>query len=606
MNAIELIKEKNNRGGIMYNERYLMKNYLDIYELIISFCNKNNLDDISFNRKVYHFVNDIKEKNIKCSNPFCDNYVEFKNSNIGYRRYCSNKCVGSDPKIIKIKEKKSLEKFGTRTPAESDIIKEKIIKTNLEKYGRKVPIPINEINKKLQEKYNVENISQIDYIKNKVKETKLLKYGDSGYNNYEQIKKTNKERYGYECSFQNELVKEKIKKKFLIKYGYEHPSKNDIIKQKTKETMLKLYNCENPSQSDYIQKIKRINKINKTLKRYDYLNIIDVDYDNKIFKFECVKGHKYEISFELFQNRKRIDTELCIKCNPIKSNSGQEIQLQDYIKSNYDGKISLNDRNIVGKELDIYIPGLKLAFEFNGIYWHNELYKSPNYHLKKTDLCEEKGIQLIHIYQDDWIYKNDIVKSMILNKLGKTENKIYARKTEIREITDNKLIREFLEKNHIQGFIGSKIKLGLFYNEELVSLMIFGNLRKNLGTIKNENHYELLRFCSKLNTNVVGGANKLFKYFINEYKPESVISYANRSWTKTDDNLYLNLGFNFVHKTQSNYHYVVDGVRRNRFLYRKDVLIKEGYSPDKTERDIMFEREIYRIYDSGCLKFEFI
>jgi hypothetical protein len=260
----------------------------------------------------------------------------------------------------------------------------------------------------------------------------------------------------------------------------------------------------------------------------------------------------------------------------------------------------MSERKIINGELDIYIPDLKLAFEFNGLYWHNELYKDKNYHLNKTELCEKNGIQLIHIYEDDWIYKQDIVKSMILNKLGKTSNKIYARKCEIREITDNKLVREFLDENHIQGFIGSKVKIGLFHENELVSLMMFGKRRVAMGKkTSEEGEFELLRFCSKLNTNVVGGGNKLFKHFVKNYDPKMITTYTDRSWS--NGNLYNQLGFKYEGKTDPNYYYIIDGIRHHRFNFRKDILVKEGYDPSLTEHQIMLNRKIYRIYDSGSL-----
>ena len=131
--------------------------------------------------------------------------------------------------------------------------------------------------------------------------------------------------------------------------------------------------------------------------------------------------------------------------------------------------------------------------------------------------------------------------------------------------------------------------------------MTFGKQRKNMGNKSEENTYELLRFCNKLNTSVIGGASKLFKYFIDNYKPEEIITYADRSWSQ--GNLYRKLGFDFIYETQPNYYYVVDGIRKNRFNFRKDILIKDGFDPNKTEREIMLERKIYRIYDSGQLKF---
>jgi len=191
---------------------------------------------------------------------------------------------------------------------------------------------------------------------------------------------------------------------------------------------------------------------------------------------------------------------------------------------------------------------------------------------------------------------------MILNKLNKTSDKIFARKTEIIEIFDNKLIRKFLDENHIQGFIGSKVKLGLFYDNKLVSLMTFGNRRVAMGKKSTkEGEYELLRFCNKLNTNVIGGASKLFKYFVNNYKPVEITTYADRSFSQ--GKLYETLGFKSQGKTEPNYYYIIDGIRHHRFNFRKNLLIKQGFDPNKTEHEIMIDRKIYRIYDSGNLKF---
>lgn len=152
--------------------------------------------------------------------------------------------------------------------------------------------------------------------------------------------------------------------------------------------------------------------------------------------------------------------------------------------------------------------------------------------------------------------------------------------------------------------VGTKISLGLYHQDELVSVMTFGELRKNLGNVAQENKYELLRFCNKLNITVLGGANKLFKYFVKIYSPEEVVSYADRSWTFNNGNtLYDKLGFKSKEVTKPNYFYVVDGVRRNRFNFRKDVLVKQGFDSNKSEREIMFERDIYRIYNSGNLRY---
>lgn len=293
----------------------------------------------------------------------------------------------------------------------------------------------------------------------------------------------------------------------------------------------------------------------------------------------------------------------CQQCAQEMTDSASERELYDFVRMAYDGVVMQNYRSILNdnKELDIYLPSAKLAFEFDGLYWHNERNQpSKSYHLSKTEECLSKGIQLVHIFEDEWIYKKDIVKSRILNLLGKSD-RIYARKCEIRNVSPS-TARLFLNNNHIQGFCSSAYRYGLYYNGELVSLMTFGNKRKNLGSKSINGHYELLRFCNKLNTTVIGGASRLFKHFIKEVKPIEIVSYADRRWS--NGNLYEKLGFTLTHKSQPSYFYVINDKRENRFKYRKDALVKEGYDSNKTEHEIMLERGIYRIYDCGCLVYD--
>ena len=137
----------------------------------------------------------------------------------------------------------------------------------------------------------------------------------------------------------------------------------------------------------------------------------------------------------------------------------------------------------------------------------------------------------------------------------------------------------------------------------MVSLMTFGNLRKVLGSKSKENSYELLRFCNKLNTNVIGGASKLFKYFIKKYDPKEIVSYADRRWS--NGLLYEVLGFNLTHKSKPSYYYVVNKKRVNRFSLRKDVLVsKYGCDEKMTEHEFCLSKGWYRIYDCGCLCFK--
>jgi len=442
----------------------------------------------------------------------------------------------------------------------------------------------------------------------KVKKTSIKNFGVEYYMQTEEYKKKVKEtdnnKYGCHHT-QNKETKDKKIKTNLELYGVENVFASSEIKKQIKRTNMIRYGVENPSYSKEIKdKLSIINKDIWNKKVTKEFNILSINGDNYEMICDCNKDHNFIIHRNLLSCRKTIKTILCTICNPTKSNTGLQSQIKNFINELNINTI-YNSRSIISPlELDIYIPELKLAFEFNGLYWHNEVNKENNYHLNKTELCEQQGIQLIHIWEDNWLYKQDIVKSMILNKLNKTPNKIFARKTIVKEIFDNNLVREFLDKNHIQGFVGSKIKLGLFYDNKLVSLMSFGNRRVVMGKKStNDGEYELLRFCNILNTNIIGGASKLFKYFINNYKPVEITTYADRSFSQ--GKLYETLGFKSQGKTQPNYYYIIDGIKHHRFNFRKDVLVKEGFDVNKTEHEIMLERKIYRIYDSGNLKFMF-
>jgi len=447
----------------------------------------------------------------------------------------------------------------------------------------------------------------------KFKNTNIERFGVDNPMKVQEIKekvvKTNMDRYGVKTTLLEPKTREKIKKTIKEKYDVDEILSNNDIREKGKKTLLSKYGVEHYSKTIDFYQLTYKRWENDAISKLENYNISDyILTDDRMIKIKCETcNNYYEISSKLLYGRYNEYKKLCTICNPIDSHiSGKELELISFIKNNYKEKIITNDKEILnGKELDIYLPDLNLAFEFNGVYWHNELYKDKNYHLDKTNDCEKQGIQLFHIWEDDWIYKNDIVKSMILNKIGKIKNKIYARKTEIKDISDkkyNKLIRDFLEQNHLQGFVGSKIKLGLFFNNNLVSLMTFGKKRLIMkSNSKSDDDYELLRFCNKLNLNVIGGASKLFNYFQNNYHPEKITTYADRS--HSNGNLYEKLGFEFNSKTVANYYYTVKKKREYRFNYRKEFLVKQGYDKNMTEHEIMLSRNIYRIYDSGSLKY---
>ena len=388
-------------------------------------------------------------------------------------------------------------------------------------------------------------------------------------------------------------IQDKIKKTNIERYGFERPTQNEEIKNKIKTTFKKLYDVDN------IMFNEEFRKNNYTIANDD-LYIRYTGGRMSEFKCDCGKNHNFEIDYSNYLQRKNRNCKLCTVCYPICENvSIKEKELYKFILNNYNGKIIENYRDHF--EIDVYLPDINIGFEFNGLYWHSDLFIEKDKHIKKLNYFKEKGIRIIYIWEDDWDLKNDIIKSQIKNWINITSDKIYARKCEIKEITDNKLIKKFLDDNHIQGNIHSNIKIGLFYLGELVSIMVFD---KNEGRKKlKEDEWNLSRFCNKINTSVIGAASKLLTYFTKTYKCNRIISYSDKSWS--NGNLYYKLGFKLVNESKINYKYIINNKRENKQKFTKKKLFKTEIDVEnKTEKEIMKDKNIPRIYDCGQLKFE--
>ena len=548
----------------------------------------------------------------------------------------------------------NLKKWGHDHPMKSEEVKNKIKNTNLERWGTEYVLQNKDIKEKIKEtliqKYGVDNPLKSEEIRDKSLKTKLEKYGDENYNNREKFKITILDRYGVYFTKTDQYIN-KLRNFSFIKYNVDHPLKSDEIRSKIKKTKLDKYGDENYNNIDKIKETSIIRwgvdsvlknkeireKIKETnFKKYGFYSNLSipeiVDKRKKIFqennnretiekyrniigdeytimKYEysmfCIShiDHEFQISTKNLYDRVKISKhcEICTICNPINSNSSSyENEIIDWLES-LQVKYFNKDRKILkNKELDIYLPEYNLAIEFNGLFWHSDRFKDMWYHREKTDECISKNIDLIHIYEDDWIYKKDIVKSIIKNRINKNKNKIYARQCEVLEI-DKFECEKFLKDNHIQGYARSKYKFGLYYRGELVSVMTFGYRRTN-----SKKEFELIRFCNKIENSVLGAASKLLNHFIkhNHYKGK-IISYADISMF--NGGLYEKLGFKFIHKTRPNYYWIVGDKRFHRFKFNKKNLINKFKSdPSKTENEIMKEMGNSKIWSCGQIRYEII
>ena len=426
-------------------------------------------------------------------------------------------------------------------------------------------------------KYGVENASQLEETRKKLSEINKA----NSVERTEKRNKTNMERYGT-CDFINS---DKAKKTIVEKYG-----------------SIENYNIEMGKKRK--ERFKNASK--KFCEENDcsvFSEIFEIGIKHKdttlnwCLKQTNVKLLMFENVFYIKNNDIPLINEQLNKIGKNYSHSSKDEQdLVKFIKSIFYDEIIENDRNIISpKELDIYIPSKKVAIEFDGLYWHStEHQKNKNYHLDKTIMCEEKGIRLIHIFEDEWKYRKDIVKSIIGSSLGVYKEKIFARKCEVKEINDY-IFRKFCNENHIQGECNSSERLGLFYNGELVQCVGFGKSRFT------RNETELLRMVTKLNTQVIGGFSKLMKYYNKE-----CISYVDRRLF--NGNGYLSSGFEKILINKPNYYYTKKFERFYRMNFTKKNIAKKfpkEFDESLTEEQNMEKLGYYRIYDCGTIKVKY-
>lgn len=283
--------------------------------------------------------------------------------------------------------------------------------------------------------------------------------------------------------------------------------------------------------------------------------------------------------------------------------SRAELKLQKFL-DDHGIKYIQNSKKILesGLELDIYIPDYNLAIEINGVYWHSyptfETSKQKSRHLDKTNECRDQNIQLLQFWDTEIDNQFEIVTNIILAKLGKL-NQVYARKCELREVPQ-KESKDFLNKYHIQGNCNSSVRVGLYYENELVLLMTFGRNR-----FTKDDSYELIRLCSKSGINVVGGASKCLSYFKSNYSFTTLYSFCDKRLSV--GNVYNALGFKSDGVTSPGYFWVEGGVKiHNRINFQKHKLksILENYNEDLSEAENMFNNKYRRLWDCGHYRFK--
>lgn len=407
------------------------------------------------------------------------------------------------------------------------------------------------------------------------------------------LKKTALKRYGVDSTFHLPEVKEKIANTIQRKYGVTNVKHSPEIQKKFKNTIKSRYTSWHKCRDGYNTILKNT-YITPNFSVHEYKGSFEEDgHTKRVYSFACtVCGEIFEDYVSWSHNRPR-----CEKCFPLKSHSFAEKEFLDYVAS-FGSPVETHKRNIISPyEIDAIIPSKKIGFEYNGLYWHSEWRgKSHSYHLAKLQLAEARGIRLLQFWETEWEFKQNVVKSIIQSAVDSSKNeRIEARKCVIKEI-DLPTAKHFLETYHIQGYVGCSKAYALEYNNEIVSVMTFSKPRYSKLF-----QWEIARFANKTFVTVVGGASRLFKKFVEENDPQSVITYSDRRLFTGE--IYKTLGFAFDGVTRPNYYYFYNGHKllESRVKYQKHKLQKLLPSFDKTltEWENMCANNYNRVWDCG-------
>jgi very-short-patch-repair endonuclease len=526
-------------------EKHVRINFPDLYEALKS------VPGGKYSEKIYRYFNpSVENKCVICGAP-----TKFKSIIVGYSRTCCVAHAAQDSERLSKIKQTTLERYGVENASQAESIKKKKEQTCLEHYG-------------------VKHIFSSPEVREKIKQTLQYKYGSENYSNRPLAEQTTLERYGVDNVFRLKEVWQK---------GYDARIKKGSYK-----------------------KISKSN-IERCIKRHDEI----ISISNGIFTCKCphegcnkCKNKTYDIPAGNFHTRKRFCIEPCTILQPIgqfNKNTNIERFIEEVLtECGIDVANRKEDRTILsGRGLDFYIPSHKLAIECNGCYWHSDVYKDKQYHYRKFKDCLDQGIQLISIWEDQVINSPEQVRNLIKAKLGLFNRTIRAHKCYIKEISSPEARTVLI--NHIQGPGSAKVRLGLYYKDELVTVMTFGKFRKCYGG--SDDSWELIRYCVVPGTRVYGGASKLLKYFIEHYHPTKVTSFSSNDISTGA--LYKSLGFKKISNTIS-YWYIEPNTykRHHRYIYRKSELVRMGGDPNKTEFELADELGLNRIYDSGQTKWE--
>ena len=416
------------------------------------------------------------------------------------------------------------------------------------------------------------------------------------------FEESNIKKYGVPYSAMHKDVHAKVVQTNLARYGVEYTAQSKLVIDKQRETNLARYGVTSTSQIPSIKARQLASNIAKYGYEYANSTVLSEDIRSKLSDKDWLTERHYTDKLSCSEIAILLGCDVSTVCKYFKK---FEVEVKQFFTSSFEKDVKKfledngliiieNDRRTVPKhELDVYIPSHKIAIECNGLYWHSEHFKNASYHSKKLNDCNQCGIRLIQILENEWLEKKDIVKRKLLSILGKDESKkVYARKCTTQLISSNAK-RDFFDNNHIQGNGPSSINVGLIHENEIVAVM---------GFIKERNYFILNRYAT--NCIVVGGFTKLLNFFEKEHTPCTIITYADLRWSEGD--LYKNSGFVLDKELDPDYYWCKGNRLWHKFNWRHKQMATrlKKYDTELSEVQNMYKNNFFRVYDCGKLRYK--
>jgi hypothetical protein len=484
--------------------------------------------------------------------PGCGKNLRFNGMRDGYSKFCSTKCAANDPAVKQAKADTNDARYGggaLRTPA----VRGRFQQTMMERYGADHPLRVDDIKKRAHD------VSPETRKQSRVK-----------------AEATSVLRFGVPNAAQHPEVQAKRRATTLQKYGVDTPLRDRAFIEKRQDD-------------------RRERFLNRLRDRPEQAGLVPwFQSPNHVAKTHPWACRACDTHFEAHIDNGCLPR--CPSCFEAAGSVGQS-QIRDFLRE-LGCNVQVGFKTLIAPTEDVIVlPDHRIAIEYNGLYWDSEIKVGRNYYRDKTNACEAAGLQLIHIFESEWLVRRPIVESRLKALLGKSR-RVAARRCEIVR-PSHREYAAFMEVNHIQGARNAKHIFALRHEGQFVAMMSFGKPRYDP-----HHEWEMLRYCSLVGVSVVGGAGRLLKAFEREVTPNGLVSYADRRWST--GGLYRTLGFTMKHASAPDYFYTKDGIRlESRLAYQKHKLGKlPTFDAALSEAENMQLAGYQRIFDSGSLVFE--